>query len=109
MNDEIIIDDILTDIDTAESKQKDMFEIMYRPSAENITAFYKKYEPGKWESFSLRTVMAAIYKARFALGIEKKESLQWLKDHDMDLDVLDDLDSDLKDQSVPVKKPGFWL
>lgn len=109
MSDEIIVSDVIEDIDTAASKQADMFEIMWHPSAENVTAFYKKYEPETWQSFNLLAVMAAIYKARLALGIEKQESLKWLKDQNMDLAVLDDLESDLKDQSVPVKKPGFWL
>lgn len=109
MTNEIIVSEILADIDDAAAKQKDMFEIMYRPTAENVTAFYKKYEPEKWATFNLLTVMGAIYKSRFALGIEKEESLKWLKDHNMDLDVLDDIESDLKDQSVPVKKARYWL
>ena len=109
MNDEIIIEDVLADISESKSKQADMFDIMHHPTGEKIAAYYRKYEPEAWKGINLLTAMGAIYKARLALGIERAESLKWIKDHQMDLDVLDDLDSDLKDMSVPVKKPGFWL
>ena len=108
MNGEISVEAVLEDIETAKEKQKDMFSIMWHPTPENVTAFYEKYEPETWAAFSLPAVMVALYKVRFALDIEKVETLKWLKDHDANLDVLDDLESDLKDMSVPVKKPGFW-
>lgn len=82
--------------ETAATQQSDMVEIMRHPTGEKIMAYNSKHKPKAWKNWTLLQVMVAIYKARALLGIEVKESMKWLHDHDASLDGLELIDPEGK-------------